>query len=410
MPKDFIWREKRREGRFFRSDDPLLKIINIVDFSLEEICETNITIPDNAIGTIIHTSLHEEKVIASSVRDSGEISRDLSSPDNRRPVMRPLDFTADWQRMKARQQGRTEKLDDDDELEIELELSRRREATKKKAAAPPKATTPEVIATSETVQTGNTGLNEVTAAAAELASSAFKIKKPAEPESPAVMQVSAQMLAATNTPPTPTFTPLDPLSTAPSPEREMIEQYQSERASAQVESAKGQAQIEIAKQEGFAAGYRSGEEQAKVEVRSAAESSMALIHKLGAELETQKRKLLLQSQEHFRELAEALVSSLLQREFKTNPETLAAVIKRAIIDAVKDDEYTVHVHPQTFAAMMPYLDDALKLKLSPSEQVAEGEFQIESKLAVIDGKVGQIVRDLLSQVELEVIPPLEEAS
>ena len=394
MSENFIWKERRRIGRFFKHTDPVLKVVSVTDFALEEICETQMTIPDNALGSIIHVGLHEASMLSRGIKPSKDLNRDLATPETRRPVLRPLDFTGEWRRMRARQQGRSAKQDEEDEMEIEAEQSRKRDAAKNvpRATSPIVTATP-VVATPGEVLAGalDAGPNEDLRAAGFSAaenSSALKIQRK-------MMDTAAPLID-------PGFVPMAGGPQGSNPEHEAIEQYHEELTEKRMQASASGAAAEEAGRRGFEEGYRAGEERAIQEAQSVAQESVALVNKLVTELETQKRAVLANAQENFQVLTKALISALIQKEFSANPESLATVVQRAIAETVTDDQFTVHLHTQTLAAMIPFADDKLKARLVANDSVNPGEFRIEAKLSVVDGKIDQIVKDLLDQADLNL--------
>ncbi len=64
----------RKKGRFIKKDDPLKNHLEVSDFNLLEICESNITYCDNPNGNIIHKDLHSEEEIRKIEESPDEIS------------------------------------------------------------------------------------------------------------------------------------------------------------------------------------------------------------------------------------------------------------------------------------------------------------------------------------------------
>ena len=112
---------KKRHGRLMKKNDPVLDVVNITEFKLTDIGESPTVYPDNFNANIIHRNLHMEIDIDAALKEPELAHKDLSSESNRRPVMRPVDFTADWNRMRQRASKRGMRFDDEDELEAELE-------------------------------------------------------------------------------------------------------------------------------------------------------------------------------------------------------------------------------------------------------------------------------------------------
>jgi flagellar biosynthesis/type III secretory pathway protein FliH len=193
------------------------------------------------------------------------------------------------------------------------------------------------------------------------------------------------------------------------PERAAVEQYQEQLTERRMLAASDTAVVEQAEAKGYEDGFKQGQERALEAAQEAVRPHADLLSKVIEDLESKKKKVLENAQQNFNILTETLITSLLKREFKVNPESLAGVIQRAIQETVSDDQFSVEINPLTLAALMPLVDDRTKMKLNSNDQIPEGEFRIETKLAVVEGKINQIVKDLLDQADLSLFDTTEKA-
>ena len=111
---------RKKKGRFIKKGDPIAKVLTISDFDLMEICDTAVTYADNINANVIHNKLHDRDDLQGNVRQSQEIDT-VFEPAEFRPVIKPLDFTQEWIKQKKQLHSRHSRLDDDDDIDIEME-------------------------------------------------------------------------------------------------------------------------------------------------------------------------------------------------------------------------------------------------------------------------------------------------
>ena len=64
------------------------------------------------------------------------------------------------------------------------------------------------------------------------------------------------------------------------------------------------------------------------------------------ELKELKKSVLLSAQENFRTIAQAMVESILEKEFQTSDDAFGKFIQKAISDTTTDDDFTIKVSSQ----------------------------------------------------------------
>ena len=153
---------------------------------------------------------------------------------------------------------------------------------------------------------------------------------------------------------------------------------------------------------GYEDGFMLGEEKGLLEADSKIQQIQEEFSKVIEEINSLKKSVLLGSQENFRTIAQAMVESILEKEFKTDPETFNSFIKKAIADTTTDDHFSVLVNQDTFNSLKNVNSDIEKhLKIDDS---LEGRnFKIESKLGTVDGQIKKIISELLDKVDLNII-------
>lgn len=124
-------------GRFIKKGQLLEKVVKIESFSFDGPSTINSITPDNPDSNIIHTGLHEEEEVDQKLRPSSEIDEKLDGK-NKRHVIKSQDFTDDWFRIRKRHQTKKRgKLDEEDELELELEYLQQKSMSNNTKSAPP---------------------------------------------------------------------------------------------------------------------------------------------------------------------------------------------------------------------------------------------------------------------------------
>lgn len=381
---------KSRVGRFIKRSDPLAGVLSISTFSLAEICETPVAYPDNEKGSIIHHSLHLASDDELGIRVAGDILKNLG-PEQGRPILRPMDFTEDWKKQKQRLSSRRGKVDEDEEFELELELlNKDRDDSEENDEKDQDFDESDEEDEQVDEAKKNTGILKIQRENLDVASKAIQEAQEDHEAEPPAPEPKIEVEEKT-------FVPMKAVVglQMDNPELQAIKTYQEQL----IDREKI---IEEAKAIGYQEGFKQGEEKAALQVRQTMRELTEELGRLLGELEGLKKTVLHNAEENFQILSQALVESVLRRDMETNPGAFAAVIERAIHEAVREDQFKIHVHPETFEAFSKFADEKLRTRLISNKAIPKGDFRIESNMSVVDGNITQLVRDLLDQADLSL--------
>lgn len=162
---------------------------------------------------------------------------------------------------------------------------------------------------------------------------------------------------------------------------------------------------EKAVSEGFETGFRQGEERAELALQQRGREMFGMISDLVKEFEVLKKEILLSAQDNFVELAQAVCEALVGRELASNPESLGTVINQAIQQAYGEisEKITIRVNPTTLQKLTESdILPSVKKNLKPDESLVEGEFRLQSDLSEVDGRIKNLVSDILSTADLDI--------
>ncbi len=109
------------KGRFLKKDSNLQEIVKLTEFSLEEIRESPAIACDNLDGSIVHVALHTKEEINEAVGSVEALTKDLRG-DNLPLILRPLNFTEDWEKQRQRSNIKRRSGIDDEDYDYELEI------------------------------------------------------------------------------------------------------------------------------------------------------------------------------------------------------------------------------------------------------------------------------------------------
>jgi flagellar assembly protein FliH len=453
------WRRRegsRKVGRFIRANDPLTKNVVVDDFSFMDICETSYIEADNVRRNLIRTNLHETEELETGIKQHESIDRELRPPEAIRPSLRPLDFTGDWERQKARATARRQlRMDDDDDVDFEQEMQSRQAEARKKAGsrkggagpeAAPAAAATEVAGvqsptTNAPLSTGRApAISADAGAQLNTAVGTGKLLKqdeiiesisselnrvaasaPASHHSPLHLQRSGQAAVAPEAAARPTesaptaprqeaaaqdssFVPVGADDGSTFHERENIaaEQYRSKiDVQKQYESSLKSLESE-AKSRGYQDGFQYGEEKAAIEGRQIIENAAAILDKAATELSEVKRTVVKNAEQNVVEILQALAETLIKRELSLHPEALLSLVQKAMSDAVQGDEVKIHVSSKAYETIKTSGPTDIASRLVSDANVAAGEFRIESNLTIVDSNVGEIVKGLVEQASVDL--------
>ena len=433
----------KRPGRFIKKHSKLADVVSVKNFSLIDICAVPVTYPDNPNGNIIHQYLHEDAELADGIRRSSEIDTNLEQ--GFRPILQPMDFTEEWNRQKNRLSAGNSRYDEEDELELELEyLNKKKKGDPSSDETPnnsseTKAIAPEQNATEEQKeppiipeqqappileeQTPNQSLDPTqqeiaeenihSTESGESSQANFRIQKDnIASVADAINQVSEpddgiQNLASHKITESDEFTPMKTDTNGINPEVAAMDEYKQQSLISEEEKQK---LIEEAKSIGYNEGFKIGEQKAALQFQEQNHILLQRFQQSMQHMQSLKKNILQNAQENFVILAKALSEALLRKEFQLDPNALAAVISRVIDETVPGDEFKILVNEQTRDHLQQSLPDKLAEKLTVAEGIETFDFKIESNLTVVDGKVTQIVSDLLENANLDLFESDNKAS
>ena len=354
----------RSQGRFIKKTDPIKKVMTINDFNLAEIMDKPITYHDNANANVIHAKLHSEEDLTEGVRDSFEIN--MSFPHESRPVIRPLDFTDEWKKLKKRLANRNQRTDEEEEFELDVTSMLKDKKIDLKRATYTLISSPLDVPLEAKNSNGGTLPPSINLFPQAKATSPSKMKS-AEVDQAASQPESSALPERPHTPSSaqpessefvPYYAPTsqDKSTTALRPEAGRISEAEKEELR------------EAASAAGFQQGFQLGEEKGTL---AAQDKVMAITHELGLIMENlqgMQKSILTNVQENFMMICQSFIESLLHREFKVNPEAFGDVIERAIADALPEDEFTIHVSPKAFQDLAHWTDEGMKKRLRSEER------------------------------------------
>lgn len=389
----------RSHGRFIKKNDPVRNVMNINEFNLMEIMDKPVTYHDNANANIIHNKLHDHEELAEGVRDSFEIN--MSFPHESRPVIRPLDFTDEWKKQKKRQANRHQRLEEEEEFELDVTSMLKEKKLDFKKASFKVVETPAPQAQKEKEKT--------------------KVKPPVNlfPQAKAV-PVNNPVAEIKASKPAPVQAPTPPPAPAPDPKEEEFVPYAPTRAMSMPEAAVSKAETariseeereklrQEARNEGYQQGFQQGEEKGTMSAQDKIETITGELAKIIDNLQGMQKSILNHVQENFLMICQSFLEGLLHREFRINPESFGAVIERAISDALPEDEFFIHVSPKAFQDLNNWSDPDMRRRLKIDEKLQDDHFRVEGKHAVVDGDLPKIIRQLLDQADIQLFDTHEK--
>lgn len=387
-------------GRFIRKRDPILDHVQVLDYNLLEIAVTPTSIPDNASNTIIHTRLHSPESIQASIKESPLQKEVFENEVSRRAIIAPKDFTKDWERLKRRTSRRMIKLDDDEELELEMEYLREKESLERSKDEFEYSSENIQAAEAKTEETPN--LEDLDRAAEEVA------------ESLSEEDGDERSMLTISSPPPNTDSPTQELNirnTIDEPDHEPS----NEMPQSAPETIENPPQIEGEQeyppeinQDQIDEAFERGRVDALNSVKEEFEAAANAINGIFSDLDGLKASLLSNSQENFRNICESLIESILGEQFTIKPEAFSSIIERAVEEATKDDNFQIHINPQLYDKLKETLEENVAKRLIPDDSIGLGDFKLDSKSGVVDGSLKTIISDLLNKADVKLTVDTDE--
>lgn len=395
---------QKRAGRFIKNGNRLLDHVSVGNYSFAEICPTPIASFDNEDATIIHARLHSEKDLKATVREHPKFDQALRHPEGERYVIKPVDFTAEWVSTVSPSTGRRRKVGRGDDA-MELSDEGQRELAAIFGNGPAGNPVPVEVPQTEhdvTPEVPQSQPAPQSASPLERDAGSFRINR----------QESSEGSGS--------FIPLD---TTPAPLAATVEanavdawkvrkEIEQEMASA-IADAKDAAVAEGRKtgyDAGYQEGFRLGEEKGELGARQAASQFFGRAAELIREFESLKGQILENVQQNFFDLCQAMGEALLEREFEIHPDSFASIMRKAVTETVKGDQFKIRLNPETADALAKAGIRDLDPHLVKDPQVAAWEFKLESQLSVVDVQARKMIKNLLGQADVSLFSKDEKAS
>ena len=404
---------KKLIGRFIKKQDPILDHVDVLEYSLTEIAITPTSIPDNWNNTIIHTRLHPPEQLEASIKETPIRNEVFENDVSRRPIIAPKDFTKDWERLKQRSSRRMIKLDDDEELELEMEYLREkerlenseipedRENSKDHQQSQPESEAEDTV---DRTDDENRALNDM---AKNLPSAEDTPEYPLTIKNPNTHEIDQNdeeaQLDHAEIPQAETEDLQTPESVQDSGEAQSVLSPQGETPPTDLIS-------EDEKERLVSEAFERGRADALNSVREEFESAANAFNKLFGEVEGMKESLLLNAHDNFRKITETMMESILGQQFNLNPDAFSNILQRAVAEAVKGDSYKIHLNPQLYDKLKDNLAEDIANKLISDDEIPIGDFKIDSQMGVVDGSLKTIVSDLLDKADIKLSIDDEEVS
>jgi len=416
---------QNRSGRFIKKDNRLIDHVAIGKYSFEEICPTPIASFDNEDSTIIHARLHTDSDLKATVREHPKFDQTLKHPEGERHVIKPVDFTPEWNSSVSPSTGRRRKIGrGDDVLELSDEGQRELAAIFGEGASPGRNASPG----GQSADASPEADGDTTAPGAGLQQgltpSTMSPEVPqAQPSAGSPLEREAgsfRINRQESVPPSETFIPLatSPVSEAATVETAAADAWKV-RKEIEQETAKAiadakEAAVQEGRKSGYDAGYqegfRVGEEKGEIGARQTASQFFGRAAELISEFESLKGQILENVQQNFFDLCQAMGEALLEREFEIRPDSFASIMRKAVSETVKGDQFKIRLNPETAEAMAKAGIKDLDDHLVKDAQVGPWEFKLESQLSVVEVQAKKMIKNLLGQADVSLFSKVEKAS
>jgi flagellar biosynthesis/type III secretory pathway protein FliH len=409
---------RKLAGRFIKRSDRLMDHVAIGKFSFEEICPSEMAYFDNDDSSIIHVRLHEPSNLEKTVRQHPNFDVDISPQDGEREVILPRDFTNEWRSYVSPSSGRTRRPGrGDDVMELNDE-GQRQFAEIFGGGAASSVFTSRAAESQEKNGASNAEQSPLAADAG-----VFRINREDIRSAPAAQDLRSSQ-------PQPPSEEFIPLGTAPASasvdsvsqvetaavdnwkaRREMEEEANRLAAAAREDGLKSG--LEEGRKSGYEKGYEEGfkigEEKGELSARQVASQFFGRAGDLIKEFESLKGQILDNVQQNFFDLCQAMGEALLEREFEIHPEAFASIMRKAVTETVKGDQFTIRVNPATAEAMAKAGVQDLDSHIVKDAAVPAWEFKLESQLSVVDVQAKKMIRSLLGQADVSLFKKEDKA-
>lgn len=398
----------KAKGRFFKRDDPVLKMTQLTDFSLKEICRYPITYADNSYASIVHHSLHDEGEIQKTVIDHDGISEDLQNPELKRPVITPMDFTDEWK--KQRERIGKKKLEDEEEDDDEdyQEMIKSAEGFSPLVSDGAVITGSALKVSKEQIVEGSPN---------EESLEPFGLQNNIESENNIAQKSSHEIEKEDLKSIEENFSPLhenekqkdnslvvDKNKLDDLEEKANVENLEKTVDEDVQNNAVDPKELEKIYNEANEKGYKDGLEEGQIkaveDITKGLEPFKDNFLDAISSLEGLKKKILMSSSENFLSICKVMLESLLEKEFKADTSSFEKLIQKAIDNSIKDDQYSVKVNENTKNLIMKDLQLFSEDKFEIDDSLGDFEFRVDSELTSVQGDIKNIISDLLEEADL----------
>lgn len=396
--------EKRKVGRFLKGNSPLMKSVSVQEFSFSEITRVDFAFFDNPESSIIHTRLHGDTELGEVVRPADKFNESFTRAADRRPVLQPIDFTDEWRLLNLRSRNPNRRADDDDLLELANLENLRGQAVNdpvKPVTMPQVEVKPVSDQLSELAKQaeGTSPLNVGQYATMDIVGNAIKDitglqataeRHPLQTTAPAAMKTSDAFISIQQ----PLAQPGDSL------EEKAMGEYKERMLKEKLAEEDVIRAVDEAKSLGYQEGFKIGEEKGHIQAKGQLTGIVGNVNSLIQEFSNLKSTVLDNIQQNFYEVTQAIAESLIGKELAVNPEAFAAVVRKAVKEAVPENQFKIRLHPTTFEKFSVMNVPEFTGALIKDDKIPENEFKIESNLSVVDGNVKRMIKELLDQADL----------
>lgn len=398
---------QKRKGRFIKKDHPSQKNLHIENFNLLEVSEKPITRADNSSSNIIHKRYHEEKELKTAIAPFTNLNRKFIL-ENFRPVIKPLNFTNDWQKRIDYFQKHKSNLDEIEEIDPVFQKITENYNTEKNVTedqsdqsdAPNSDEQDPIQGEEEIIQEPDQELNpdqQPLTAHSPLTISQTNESSLDQGENHQHYQVSQSHSSNEE------FVPMQEAkhfnTSNPSGVKEVVASQE-----------KLEEEYESAKKLGYQDGYKDGEEKAFIQGQSEIENLSSKLKDAITEMERLKSNILVSTQENFVVLCKSLTEALINYELNINEKGFQSLIKRAIEEAVPNDSFEIFVSKNAYSVLENSADKEFLNKVKISDSLEGFNFKIDSNLTVVDGNIRDMIEDLLEQANVDLFDNGEQVS
>lgn len=404
------------KGRFIKHNARLMKVVKLEAFDFHQLHADFTIYPDNPAGNIVHSRLHDPKVVEKNTALPPNVFPSLAE-DHAPPTMKPRDFNNDWK--EARQKALHKKgLSQEEEEDFDNELEEHFARMDQKRHQPNGTRETKNIENEKSEfnqeenqrdqnkvpeQSGNLNVLEETQDSANPLSihpeneiqndplsdlkekrDTFHIDDSSEPN-------IAQDLK-------PTDSELENQKNLEIEHKEHLDN---------LEELKNQA-IQEGQKSGFDQGYEEGLKQAADEHKVKTETNLQNMQEALREIQALKPQIMNKIQDNFQELTAAICEGVLGHALAESPRIFSEVIQKAITDGVKDDNYHVHVHENMFEKLKGIVSEDFLSHLKVDASVEGEDFKIVTEWGDIEGAISRKVRDFLEQADTRLFDIGEE--